>query len=205
MSTITQIDNNHLTTELSGTTSSLIFHPCEYQNYGAARNAIKALMDSAGYENLTQAEKEIVGRWSLITDTDELNNLFDSDEQQQINQLYQSHIKIITSGSITLISSSVYRTIESIIYKGDIANEIVKINLNAQALTSDGNFSARMYDVTNNHLIAEQTGLTNTRPTIIDLGTIQYQPTNNCLLEIQIKKDSGTGRIKFNSVELQFL
>lgn len=205
METIIEIDEGHIGTNIGKTSSSIIFKPEKYKTYGAARKAIKTLMDATGYESLTQREKEIVGRWSLITDTNELNNLFDSNEQEIISDMHNSYIKTSLSSNKISLKNDSYTVADTMIYNGAINNEILKINVISRASDSNTIYSIRVVNLSNAQVIAEKTDISGTQQVINDLGTIQNQPTTNTILEIQIKVTSGSGKIKYESVELEFI
>ena len=204
MSTIEQIDKNHFEYRIGETSASQIFVPEKYKTYGAARKAMKTLMDGIGYESLTQEQKEIVGRWSLITDQSELDNLFDSNEQAIISDMHQSQIKILSHSKVVKTISSSYKTVDHIIYNGSINNEILTVKVVTNVNLS-GTYSIRLYDSENVQVIAEKTGLTNTTSEIIDLGTILNQAENNTVLELQIKQTSPINNVIYKSTEIEYL
>lgn len=53
-------------------------------------------------------------------------------------------------------------------------------------------FSVRLYDKTNAKTIAEKTQQNVDYPTVLDLGTISNVPTGLSVLELHVKKTSGT-------------
>ena len=57
-------------------------------------------------------------------------------------------------------------------------------------------YNIRLYDKTNDMVMAELTGLTNTADVANDLGTITNIPTSKAILEIHVKKNGGRGNSK---------
>tara|TARA_R100001163_G_C5068136_1_gene207977 strand:+ start:3328 stop:3945 length:618 start_codon:yes stop_codon:yes gene_type:complete len=205
MSTIVVIDRNHLESHAGENEAVLVFKPELYKTYGAARKAIQDLLDSIGYENLSQLEKEIVGRWNLITDQQELDNLFSSSEQQQIIDLHNSYVKSLHSGQIKKTSSSQYIQVDVIIYKGSLSNQILNCLVATSCSNTDTIYSVRLYDETNFQILFEKTGLNNTDFELIDLGIPLNQPTTDALLELQIKKTNGSGNIRYDSSVIDYI
>ena len=184
--------------------SGAIFKPETYKTYGQARKAMKNLMEQQGYNNLTQTEKEIVGRWNLIQDQTEFNNLFNSTEQQIITDGHKSNIKTINSGTPKDTISLKYVVMDEIIFNSSFINEILNVVANTRC--QEGvNYSIRLYDSLNHQTIAELTNLTNIRPSVIDLGSISNQPNTNTILEVQIKRNSGIGKVYYKSIQLQVI
>ena len=73
-------------------------------------------------------------------------------------------------------------------------------------LTQGNNpYSIRFYDVTNNQVLCEKSGLTNSDPTIHDLGTLSNFPVADAIVEIQLKRDSGNGSTKVSVDAAQVL
>lgn len=201
MTTIEEIDRTHITTSAEGFFLARVFKSAKYQTYGAARKAMKALMDSIGYESLTQTQKEIVGRWSLVNDQTEMDRMFTSQEQQEIKDFQKSHVKSFNFENNHIVSSSGYFKVGRMIYNGDVYSEILSVHVDCH-LTLPGSYSVRLYDKTHFEVVAEKTDLTNTDDQIIDLGQILYQPNDYSSLELQIKKQTGDGKIKYESSQI---
>lgn len=205
MSLIIQIDQNHIAHYLGTTSAALIFKPEKYQTYGAARSALKNLLDIASYSNLSQQEKEVIGRWSLVIDKNELNKLFTVEEQIMISLMHQSQIQILNNTNSKKIVSSSWKQASSIIYKGSKYNEILEINVSGNTDDLSTEFAIRIFDVNNIKVIAQKGSLKNTNLSIINLGTINYQPANDTILEIQMKRTSGSGKIIFENAEIEII
>lgn len=57
------------------------------------------------------------------------------------------------------------------------------------------NFDVKLMDITNKTVLLE-TNCTNTNPTImVDLGVVSSSPTDECILELQIRRGNGGGNI----------
>lgn len=95
------------------------------------------------------------------------------------------------------ITSTTYEKMGSFKYGGSdqigIINYIDVISHKDSSLTS---YDIRIYDQTNNLVITERTGLTNTEEVVNDLGTISNIPTAEAVLEIQAKRTGGSGKNK---------
>ncbi len=61
--------------------------------------------------------------------------------------------------------------------------------------TQDGAGQVRLYDITNVQVLAESSSISNTNPVVIDLPEITYVPSEDTIVEIQVKKTSGSGMI----------
>ena len=204
MVTIEEIDHDHMTTNIGKNGTALVFKPEIYQTYGEARKEINDLMTGIGYGSLTQVQKEIVGRWSLITDTNELNSLFSSGEQAVINAMHLSQIipQTVTTDH-TEYGTTTYRLVGSVVYSGTMRSEILKVLVCCKCDGVGTTYAIRMYDNTNNQMIAEKTSLTNTEMEIIDLGSILYQPTIDTPIELHVKVTAGTGTVQFQSFTIE--
>lgn len=205
MITIEEIDQTHIRYIGTGLYVSRQFRPGKYNTFGKAKKAMRALMDAAGYESLTQHEKEVVGRWSLITDQNELDSLFTAMEQTEITDFQNSYITHLQFESRTTVSTlNAYSKVGTMIYNGSLYGEIVAIHVNT-SLNAAGQYSIRVYDKTNNQVVAEKTGNTNTDDLIIDLGTILYQPSNQAVLEAQVRIDTVGGTVEYDSCQLSVI
>ena len=205
MTTIEEIENLHIEHRLDGLSESFVFKPSIYSTYGAARKAMRGLI-SIGYTGLTQSEQEIVGRWSLIENQTDLDNILKTDEQDRIRSFHNSHMKTMHCEGFREINIPYYSSVtKELIYDGIINSEIVSINIAALIDKPNETYSARIYDVKNSKVIAEKTGLSNNNIEIIDLGEILYHPTNKTVLELQVKRETGGGTIISSSFELKFL
>lgn len=199
MTTITEIENSHIEHRLEGLEENFIFKPAKYSSYGEARKNMKVLMNNTGYTGLSNIEKEIVCRWYLVVDPEILN----SSEQERILKFHNSHIKTKFANCKNSSNISSYFTMsDQILYDGSIHSEILNINIIAK---SESTFSVRIYDNINFQVIAEKTNITNSDFQIIELTDILYQPENKTLLEVQVKKESGTQEIITESFEMNFL
>jgi hypothetical protein len=210
MTTIEEIDLYHCDNFVGKNSSSFIFRPEKYKTYGAARKAIRELIGPTGYTLLNQKEKEIVGRWSLVTDTDELNNLFNANEQEIIRDWHHSQILKTNSSKEKEISSHTYQIVDTILYNGLIANEICQISITTQAEQSGTTYDVRVYDSQNSQVIIEKTDLSNTDMNIIhlyDANTNQFlnQPFGDVEIEIHIRKTAGSGKIFYSSTMLEYI
>jgi len=207
MTTIEEIDQQHMDHPLTDNADVVThqFKAGKYQTYGAARKEMKSLMDGIGYESLTQGEKEIVGRWNLITDQNELDDLFKTEEQTSISNLFQSHTSCLVSSKLKTIRKTSYYTVDQVNYNGARFDEIFEIKVISRCTKNSTTYGVRVYDVNAQEVIAERTDLTNQQTQINELGTIQYQPSTDTILDIQIKVISGSGKIKYESCSVGFL
>ena len=103
-----------------------------------------------------------------------------------------------SGGSITAVATTSYQAVASFIYDGNnnfqgIQNTYVRASCNAGAT-----YDIRLYDFDNNTVLAELIGLSNTSPTIHDLG-FTNSPFNLTAIEIQVRRTSGTGNVTFYS------
>jgi len=203
MSTIEEIENLHIEHRLQGLSESFVFKPATYATYGAARKAMSALI--SGLSELSETQKQIAARWSLIP-SEELDSIMNADEQSRILAFHKSQIKTIHSNSSEETSSEHYSKVsKEIIYDGTINSTILSVDVIARANSLGDSFSIRLYDLYNSKVVAEKTGLSNSQIEIIDLGDILYQPENKTILELQIKRDSGSDVIISESFEIKFI
>lgn len=206
MSTIEEIENLHIEHRLQGLSESFVFTPATYPTYGAARKAMSNLISGiTGLSELSESQKQIAARWSLIP-SEELDDIMNADEQSRISAFHRSQFKTIHSNSSEETSSQYYSKVsKEIIYDGTINSTILSVDVIARANSINNSFSLRLYDVYNSKVVAEKTGLNNSQIEIIDLGDILYQPENKTILELQIKRDSGSDVIISESFEIKFI
>ena len=205
MSTIEEIENLHIEHRLQGLSESFVFKPATYATYGAARKAMSVLMSGLELSELSETQKQIAARWSLIP-SEELDSIMNADEQARILAFHKSQIKTIHSNSSEETSSEHYSKVsKEIIYDGTINSTILSVDVIARANSLGDSFSIRLYDLYNSKVVAEKTGLSNSQIEIIDLGDILYQPENKTILELQIKRDSGSDVIISESFEIKFI
>jgi len=205
MDTVLDIDRYHVDYISSGLEISRLFKPAKYSTYGAARKAMKNVVDTTGFENLSLIEQQAVGRWNLITDQTTLDNLFSSSEQDEILKFHNKHKTTLQTSRDIRTGQYVYTKIDRIIYQGNIYNVILKVDVDTFVTQSGTAYSVRLYDRTHNKKIAEKTGLTNTDESLIDLGEILYQPNESSVLEVQIKKDGGSGEIDYECLSIEVI
>ena len=207
MSTISEIDNQHME-YIVGDRADIVtyrFKPGKYQTYGSARKAIKDILGPTGYPGLTHKEKEIVGRWNLINDQEELDNLFGNEEQTAVINNHKSHKSCLVSSKLKQVKKNSYFTIDQIRYDGSTIDEIDSIKVVSRATKSSTTYAIRVYDVINREVVAEKTDLNNTESQINDLGDILYQPSTDTFLEIQVKNISGNGKVSYESISIEYL
>jgi hypothetical protein len=78
-------------------------------------------------------------------------------------------------------------------YNGSIEmGPINQVEVISKMDTGATSYSVRLYDATNETIIAETTGKTNLTESIVDLGTISNVPEDEAILEIHIKLVGGT-------------
>jgi len=67
-------------------------------------------------------------------------------------------------------------------------------------------FDVRVYDVTNNAVIAELTGKSDAYPTCLDMGTLANIPQMKAIWEVQIRRASGGGQkeVAVASLHMEF-
>ena len=206
MATIEEIEDLHIEHRLQGLSESFVFKPAVFATYGQARKEMGILVGVTGITGLSTYQKEIVARWSLVSDQEELDSILTADEQLRVSAFHNSHIKTLNCNSYQETNSLYYSKVsKEMIYDGTSYSEILQVNAIARANSLGDSYSLRLYDVNNNKIIAEQTGLTNTDINIIDLGEILYHPTNKTVLELQVKKDAGSDVIISESFEMKFI
>jgi hypothetical protein len=78
-------------------------------------------------------------------------------------------------------------------YNGSIEmGQINQVEVISKMDTGMTSYSVRLYDATNETVIAETTGRTNLREEIVNLGTISNVPEDEAIFEIHIKRVGGT-------------
>jgi len=120
-----------------------------------------------------------------------LDGIISSHDSNEIKGKYIFYI--ITPKKDSIKTSSYTNTV---LFKYDGSNNVGTINyIEIIAYMDSGitSYSARVYDKTNNQVIAEATGLTNTVEAINDLGTISNVPTDQAIFELQMKRVGGSG------------
>jgi len=210
MTTIEEIDRLHIHIDPSERSLSRSFVSSIYKKYGHARNAIRDLMNLAGYNTLSTLEKEICGRWNLLDDA-EMDNLFGAEEKEDIHAMFDKYTATFIFNeknqldSVGDIISSIsgatdYISIMSFVYKGLLYSDIYSIKFSGY-LKSAGEYSVRIVDMTNAAIICESTGNTNTTPSIVDFNAITNIPSNDSIFEVHVKRNSANDSgIVINSV-----
>ena len=214
--TIKQINDKHIGHVASESGISRDFVPAVYKSFAETRYRIKVIMESTGYNSLTQIEKELCGRWYLLfRDQSEMDNLFSSQEQEEIYSFinkYTYHLissrkvdPIATIGDPTIPGITSYITKDEFLFEGSTHREILNIKVIA-CCESGTEYSIRVYDADSNNTIVEKNSLTNTTRQIINLGEIIYTPNSNTTLEVQVKRDSSdSGEIHYVSASIDFI
>jgi len=146
-----------------------------------------------------------------ITMTDDnVDVIFDATlsagEQTTLDGLLSSHNNSPIKGRdnfhvvnprINTIKSTSYSRVVAFKYDGaDKIGTIDYIDIISYKHSNITSYSARIYDKTNNNIIAEKTGMTNDVEEIHDLGTISNVPTDKAILELQMKKVGGNNNNK---------
>jgi hypothetical protein len=200
MSTITDINRIHLHHVPGEQSLSSQFIPATYKTYGAARNAIKAIMDATGYENLEQGEKEICGQWMLITDSVILDGLFTPSEQETNSDFFKANTKVLTfsHSSVSnqnnaiianITGTTSYIRIDEYKYIGSRYTNIEYIKCLAYTSTG-GTYQIRLLDTTNGVIIGESDVQNNTTPQIFNIN-IASAPMTDCSIEVHVKRTSN--------------
>jgi hypothetical protein len=89
------------------------------------------------------------------------------------------------------INTTSYKRMGTYLYDGTIHNGINAIKAQCYMDSGITSFDIRIYDSTNNQVIAEH-NCTSTTQMICDYGTISNVPTNFAVLEFQAKRNGGT-------------
>lgn len=202
MATITEIDSQHIVEIPAERSMSRVFVPSEYKTFGRARNQLKTLIDNAGgVEFLSQQEKEIVGRWSLISDSAVMDELFSASEQADIAKLLDDNSDDLTFTSPDNVDANTqlmkkvsgitsYITMFRFTYHGDRYSDIYNMKFVSHT-ESSGEYAVRVVDATNRTIIAERTGNTNTIDNIIEFTSISNIPLNEAVFEVQLRRTSN--------------
>lgn len=66
----------------------------------------------------------------------------------------------------------------------------------------DGTASIRLYDVSNVQVLTESTPFSNVNPAVVELPAITYVPTEESIVEIQVKKVTGNDNVMLDTVIL---
>lgn len=80
-----------------------------------------------------------------------------------------------------------------------------KVQVVAELTQGPNPYSIRLYDVTNQTVICEAGGFSNTDQVIHDLGVLSNLTTDEAIIEIQLKRDSGAGTTKVSVDAAQVL
>lgn len=102
----------------------------------------------------------------------------------------------------TTTKSDVYTTVGNFGFAGSI--EIgTPIAIRAVCgVTSATSMDIRVRDVLNNTTVCETTAVTDTFPSVVDLGVINNIPSSAAALEIQIRRNAGSGNQKVSGSSL---
>jgi hypothetical protein len=114
-----------------------------------------------------------------------------------------------SSGTIKHVetTSSTYASLAHFIYGGSsVIGPMVNINVNAW-VTGNTTCDVRLYDLTNNLVVAELTGITSQlEPNLQSMGTLINIPAGPSVIEIQGRKLTGGGasKLRIGSLEIQY-
>lgn len=120
-----------------------------------------------------------------------------------------SMVMSFASGSIKHVETTSvnYASLAHFIYGGsDNIGSIINFNINAW-VTQSGTCDIRLYDLTNNNIIAELIGITsNDEKNLQSIGVITNLPLQAAVIEIQGRKITGGGasKLRVGSIELQY-
>ena len=101
---------------------------------------------------------------------------------------------------------STWGVIGSFLFAGtDALGAPVSIRVIAGVTTAD-EVGVRLYDLTNNNVIAEARNQTGSYPSIINLGTISNLPTGAAVFELQVIRDAGNSskKVRATGVSIAF-
>jgi len=104
-------------------------------------------------------------------------------------------------------TSPTYQVLNRIIFAGSSFYGAIPASIKAIAfMTGATSYSIRVVDLTNGGLVvAEQTGLVNTTPAIIDLGAITNIPAGDAIFEVQmLRVGSGGQAADVQAIEFRF-
>ena len=142
----------------------------------------------------------------MVTDEAEMNKMFQAHEKTEICNFHNSHLKAIPFNNhkdVVFDANDVYQVIDTDLYDGTINHEIVKISF--VAYTDSGTTYVLRVSDREGNVVATTMGLTNTDNQITTIETINYQPTTAKLLDIDIKRTAGTGKVYYSSAILHYL
>jgi len=100
-----------------------------------------------------------------------------------------------------------YQVIARLIFRGTVAlgtptNIKIITEVNGGGSPSG---DIKIFDVTNSNTIVEKTGITTAPFAILDLGTLSNLPTGEAVIEIQMKKNTGsTNNIRMAALAVIF-
>jgi len=101
-------------------------------------------------------------------------------------------------------SSGTYQTVAKFLYAGtDITGIPTKIKVLSRTSNGSGNYSVKIFDVTNSMDIAEITAQTNDVFATVDLGTLSNLPAAEAEFEIQMLRGSP-GEAQLSSLTIEF-
>jgi hypothetical protein len=175
-----------------------------YEKSSKFSNGINLVNFKNEIENNGNITKNII---NIFYTPDTVNIKFDADLSPSEQNILENtiipnhnyHTTINTSSTYNIITPYIdnsnitaknYAIASSFIYDGTIFRNIAKIGLLTE-MTNDknlnSNYSIKIYDQTNNNLIKEITGLTNSNKQIVNITNLSNIPTNESIIEIYIK------------------
>lgn len=88
--------------------------------------------------------------------------------------------------------SSSWETITSFKYEGSYEIGIINyIDVVSKMQVNTTDYDIRVVDTSNANVLCMQTGLTNTLPTTVDMGTISNIPENATVLDVQVRRNGN--------------
>jgi hypothetical protein len=143
---------------------------------------------------------------------DEIEILFDTPlsagEETILNSIISSHVPnyskpkvqfyTVTAQVQKIKTTSYSKTIRFNYPGSDNSGAIDYVEVISNMDAGVTSYNIRLYDKTNDKIMAELTNLTNTADMVHDFGTISHIPANNAILEIHIKKNGGSSNLSIN-------
>src|SRR5690606_19710277 len=98
---------------------------------------------------------------------------------------------------------NIFHVVDTIQYNGTINNEITQFDIVSYA-DSNTTYIIRISDRFGN-ILGETGILSNTSDTIDSITTINYQPTTDTIIDVDIKRISGIGNIYYQSIVVYYI
>lgn len=178
---------------------------------------IETLMpDGVNHEKLFKEIRELLYKPSqiyLTADTVEIDftQTLTGGEETTLNNIISSHSPIPDTEGTNLqifslragpFNNTIYQSISTFPYPAKKIDTLTHIKI-ISSINTSANYSVRIYDISNNKIIAENT-FNNTIELTNDMGTLSNIPFANTIFDVQVKVANSSTRVNPKTIIIYY-